>query len=199
MREILNDWTDIQKLWDDAYVDSSKRARESQSAVDNAESNVNNTDHIQYSIRSKFYEEYDKWDGKDPRVKFNVGTTSNALKTVGVKEADIIMDSNKLIKIKSKHPEMTDDVIKKIPELLEHPMIIMESNSVPGRLVVYGDVSSNNGPVMTALELNPTQRGYAVNSIIKVASAYTRNNTQNYIYNCKILWVYDKKIRPIIG
>ncbi len=30
MREILNDWTDIQKLWDDAYVDSSKRAKEAQ-------------------------------------------------------------------------------------------------------------------------------------------------------------------------
>lgn len=32
-----------------------------------------------------------------------------------------------------------------------------------------------------------------IENMIKVASSYTRNNTQNYINNGSILWIYNNK------
>lgn len=192
-------WSEVQKLWDDAAVDSAKNAKKVRKAAEGVESSGENVQGINdakdnvYSIRSQFYDDYDKWDGRNPRVKFNIGNTSRALKEVGVKQADIIIDAGKLIKIKNKHPEMTDEVIKKIPELLEHPYLIMESKSVAGRIVVYGDVISSKGPVMAALELNPTKNGVILDNIIKVASSYTKEKTQNLVNKSTILWVYGVK------
>lgn len=199
MNEILESWSEVQKLWDDAAVDSAKNAKKARKAAEGVESSGENVQGINdakdnvYSIRSQFYDDYDKWDGRNPRVKFNIGNTSRALKEVGVKQADIIIDAGKLIKIKNKHPEMTDEVIKKIPELLEHPYLIMESKSVAGRIVVYGDVISSKGPVMAALELNPTKNGVILDNIIKVASSYAKEKTQNLVNKSTILWVYGVK------
>ena len=69
----------------------------------------------------------------------------------------------------------------------------MESKSVAGRIVVYGDVISSKGPVMAALELNPTKNGVILDNIIKVASSYTREKTQNLVNKSNILWVYGVK------
>ncbi len=192
MNEILESWSEVQKLWDDAAVDSARNAKKARKVSENAQRSAEAESKV-YDIRKQFFEDYDNWDGKNPRVKFNIGNTSKALKEIGVKQADIIIDSSKLIKIKNKHSEMTDEIIKKIPELLEHPYLIMESKSVAGRIVVYGDVVSDKGPVMVALELNPTKKGLVLDDIIKVASTYTRNNTQNYINNGSILWIYNNK------
>lgn len=192
MSEMLDDWTGIQKMWDDAVVDSAKNAKKARKASENAQGSAEAESKV-YDIRKQFFEDYDNWDGKNPRVKFNIGNTSKALKEIGVKQADIIIDSSKLIKIKNKHSEMTDEIIKKIPELLEHPYLIMESKSVAGRIVVYGDVVSDKGPVMVALELNPTKKGLVLDDIIKVASAYTKEKTQNLIDKSTILWIYDNK------
>lgn len=161
----------------------------------------NNTDKgvesVKYSIDKHFAEKYDKWDKKSTGFAFRVGSTSRVLRKLGVNNKDITWDSSKIIKIKEKHPEMTDSIIKQVPNILENPIIVMESNTVNGRLVLFGDVyDSKNNPVLVALELNPTDRGGKNLNVIKVASAYGKEkNLQNFINKSKILYVEPNKKR----
>ena len=152
---------------------------------------------VKYSIDKHFAEKYDKWDKKSTGFAFRVGSTSRVLRKLGVNNKDITWDSSKIIKIKEKHPEMTDSIIKQVPNILENPIIVMESNTVNGRLVLFGDVyDSKNNPVLVALELNPTDRGGKNLNVIKVASAYGKEkNLQNFINKSKILYVEPNKKR----
>lgn len=152
---------------------------------------------VKYSIDKHFAEKYDKWDKKSRIISFSVGSTSSVLRKLGVDNKKITWDSSKIIKIKEKHPEMTDSIIKQVPNILENPIIVMESNTVNGRLVLFGDVyDSKNNPVLVALELNPTEKGGKSLNVIKVASAYGKEkNLQNFINKSKILYVEPNKKR----
>ena len=152
---------------------------------------------VRYSINPKFESEYDAWDKKKADFSFKIGTTSDPLKRVGVKNQNIRWDAAKIIKIKTKHPAMTDAVIKQVPSILEYPILIMESQTVPGRLTLFGEVyDANNHSVLVVLELNPTDyKGHALN-IIKIASAYGKDtNPQRLIDQSRILYVDPNKNR----
>lgn len=45
----------------------------------------------------------------------------------GMVNQKIYFDASKILKIKNKHPEITDRVIKQIPSVLQNPIIIMKS------------------------------------------------------------------------
>ena len=161
----------------------------------------NNTDkgveNVKYSINKDFAKEYDNWDKKSTGFAFKVGTTSTVLHKLGVNNKTIYWDATKIKKIKEKHPEMTDSIIKQVPNILENPIIVMESNTVSGRLVLFGDVyDSKNNPVLVALELNPTEKGGKSLNVIKVASAYGKDvDLQGFINKSKILYVEPNKER----
>ena len=161
----------------------------------------NNTDkgveNVKYSIDKHFAEIYDKWDKKSTGFAFRVGTTSTVLHKLGVNNKTIYWDATKIKKIKEKYPEMTDSIIKQVPNILENPIIVMESNTVSGRLVLFGDVyDSKNNPVLVALELNPTEKGGKSLNIIKIASAYGKDvDLQGFINKSKILYVEPNKER----
>ena len=161
----------------------------------------NNTDkgveNVKYSIDKGFAKEYDNWDKKSDKISFSVGSTSSVLRKLGVDNKKITWDSSKIIKIKNKHPEMTDSIIKQVPNILENPIIVMESNTVSGRLVLFGDVyDSKNNPVLVALELNPTEKGGKSLNIIKIASTYGKDvDLQGFINKSKILYVEPNKER----
>ena len=154
-------------------------------------------ENVKYSIDKHFAEKYDKWDKKSRIISFSVGSTSSVLRKLGVDNKKITWDSSKIIKIKNKHPEMTDSIIKQVPNILENPIIVMESNTVSGRLVLFGDVyDSKNNPVLVALELNPTDKGGKSLNIIKIASAYGKDvDLQGFINKSKILYVEPNKER----
>ena len=159
----------------------------------------------QYSINPKFAEEYDKWDKKDGSVTFNIGTTSKALKSIGVKDRNILWDGSKIAKIREKHTNMTDEVIKQVPNILENPILVMQSKNTDSRVTIYGDVYDKyNRPVLAILELEPTDRyGLSINAI-KIASAYSktgtkeftaRENAQNIIDSSYIKYIEPNKKR----
>ena len=154
-------------------------------------------ENVKYSIDKGFAKEYDNWDKKSDKISFSVGSTSSVLRKLGVDNKKITWDSSKIIKIKNKHPEMTDSIIKQVPNILENPIIVMESNTVSGRLVLFGDVyDSKNNPVLVALELNPTEKGGKSLNIIKIASAYGKDvDLQGFINKSKILYVEPNKER----
>ena len=116
-------------------------------------------------------------------------------KKVGKKQVRI--DATKIKSIMNQHPEMTRDVIKNLPHLLNDPIVVLDSKTVSGRLVLLGEVYANNKPVMMALEINPSTRSgnSTYVDVIKVASAYTRSNTQNLINSSNIRFVNENKNR----
>ncbi len=147
------------------------------------------------SINNNFERDYDKWDKNNPRTVFTIGKTSDALKSIGIKNADIIIDASKLIKIRNDHPEMTDEIIKQIPNIIENPIIVMESKSVNSRVTMFGEVISGKTPILVVLELSPKKKNKIALDKIKVASAYGKNNAQNFINSSNILYVDSNKKR----
>lgn len=149
-----------------------------------------------YSLKKDFKEKYDNWDGKNARIAFEVGSTSEALKSIGVEDKKIVWDAGKIIKIKAKHKAMTDVVIKQVPEVIENPIIIMRSRTDESRITMFGEVFDAAGdPVLAVLELHPEKRGIEIDEI-KIASAYGKNSMpQQLLNNSEVLYIDKNKKR----
>ncbi len=150
----------------------------------------------QYSINPKFAEEYRAWDKKETGGYFLLGTTSEALQSVGIDPKKIYWDKSKIKKILENPDHHMEHAIPKVPELLEHPIIIMQSQTVLNRVVLLGEINDDLGhPVLCALELTPNGQ---INKFLKVASAYgkgSRGGIQSLIDNSDILYVDPNKER----
>lgn len=185
-------WTDVKNKFENAYKQDYQ--------------GVNASDMLKFSINSNFKQEYDSWNKIDRQGSFLIGKTSDALKSIGLDDYDIVMDKSKILKIKNDHPEMSDDIIKSIPEILENPTLILNSQSnnvkAEGRKVIFGEILDTKGnPVLVALELNPYENKNNIDKIYKVASAYGKENLntiQNWINNPKnVLYIDRHKNRTI--
>jgi len=161
--------------------------------------NERTVDLTRYSINENFVNEYDRWDKQKTGIYFRTGTTSEALQSIGIDDKNIYFDSSKIIQIKNKHPEMTDDIIKAIPEILENPIMILQSKTRVNRVVVFGEVVDEIGnPVMTALELKPTFYGNEIGNFVKIASAYAKKKgkgLQKLINESDVLYLDENKNR----
>ena len=76
-------------------------------------------------------------------------------------------------------------------------MIILDSKTVEGRLVLFGEVYANEKPVAVILEINPSTRSgnSTYVDVIKVASAYTRGNMQNMLNKSNVRYISENKSR----
>ncbi len=153
-----------------------------------------------FRVNENFIGDYNNWNKIDRNGKFLLGEASEALQSTGLLKQKIYIDKSKLIKIKNKHPEMNEEIIKKIPDILNNPTLILKSQSVMGRIIVFGEVNAtNDSPVLIAMELNPYENINNVEKIYKVASAYGRKNIkymQEWLNNKNnILFIDSKKNR----
>ena len=152
---------------------------------------------VRFSINEKYAEKYDKWDKKRSGFALKIGTTSEVLQKLGVDDRKIYWDASKILKIKRKHPSMSDRVIKQVPNILEEPIIVMNSKTKPGRITLFGEVYDDTDvPVLAVLELHPTDRGGNEIEIIKLASAFGKDkNLQNFIRTSDIFYIDPNKKR----
>lgn len=152
---------------------------------------------VRFSINEKYAEKYDKWDKKSSGFALKIGTTSEVLQKLGVDDRKIYRDASKILKIKRKHPSMSDRVIKQVPNILEEPIIVMNSKTKPGRITLFGEVYDDTDvPVLAVLELHPTDRGGNEIEIIKLASAFGKDkNLQNFIRTSDIFYIDPNKKR----
>lgn len=152
---------------------------------------------MKYSLNPDFARQYDEWDKKRFNFSFVIGTTSKALQSIGVKDRRITWDASKIIRIREKHPQMTDTVIKQVPNILENPIVVMQSQQKGSRVTMFGELFDAKGsPVLAVLELTPTSgRGLILNEI-KLASAYGKDtNPQRLLDTSRILYVDPNKNR----
>ena len=164
----------------------------------------------EYSINPEFDREIREWDaeGRNESKIFTLGTTSEVLQSIGVRDRSIVMLSGKIQKILRDHPSMTMDMIRQIPAMLEHPALVLESQGGsmrPGtkqnsRIVVVGTVTDAQGnPVLCALDLAPSSRQdmeLGLQDFNKVRSAYAKDvNPKGFLEKSNVLYASpDKKI-----
>ncbi|MBR2409352.1 MAG: hypothetical protein IKB07_10420 [Lachnospiraceae bacterium] len=130
-----------------------------------------------YSINSKFYEQLDSWDGKTEGFAFVVGETSEALQKAGIPRKQIRWDASKIATLLKKHSGMTRETVKGIPELLENPVIVVDSKKGDNSKIVMGELYDENGKVVTAvLLLTPTSKKGNVLDLVKISSAEGRSH-----------------------
>lgn len=183
----------IQEIWNKALSNSKKI-------------NTDNKYDVKFSLDESFGNKLMTWySSKTPEErrndggKFHIGNTSEALKSIGVSDYDIFIGKGKIQKILEKHNEMDISIFHKIPNLLENPIIIFESNSRPqDSIVILGEVYGNNDQaIMVALNIYPEDRKGNIHDFEIIASSYGRKNTQyqNSINNNKILYIDPDKSR----
>ena len=151
-----------------------------------------------FRINESFENDYNNWNKIDRNGSFLIGEASKALQSTGLLKQKIYIDKSKLIKIKNKHTEMNDEIIKKIPDILNNPIIILKSESKKNRIMLFNEImDTNNSPVLVVMELNPNENVNNVEKVYKVASAYGKSNINsiNKWLNNKdnILYLSNKK------
>lgn len=163
---------------------------------------------VQYSKNDNFKSEIDEWsrDGKPDGQYFILGTTGDVLQGLGAIESDIYMRSDKINTILKEHPEMTLDEIKKIPEILEDPVLILKSRNVGRenksntRLVIFGSIKAKNGqPVLSVLDLRPNEKNLVIDDMQKLTSAYTKTqNATEFVRNSDVVYADKKRTTPLL-
>ena len=187
-KAMLDYMDELTKLWDDALVEASENIGETKKGSSARNGSKN-------SIRESFYAEIDNWDGKAEKT-FRVGKTSDILKSIGVRDTEIIWHSKKIAEILRKHTNMTKEVIKQVPKILENPIIVLASKNIDSRLAMFGTVTDNNGkPVTAILELQPTSRGGQVMDFSVIASAYGKDNAKGLVESSGLVYVDPNKNR----
>lgn len=167
---------------------------------------VSDTARYRYSIDENYERDIDDWDsrGRPDGEVFILGRTGDVLQGLGAREQDIYLRSEKVNDIMEKHPEMTLSEIKRIPEVLDDPVIIAKSSGQSRggqntRLTMFGELFTQNGePVMAILDLRPVENGVVINDMQKVNSAYQRRNSLNYLRRSELLYVDENRAIPLL-
>lgn len=159
-----------------------------------------------YSIYESYADDISQWvrDGKPNGMVFVLGNTGPVLQGLGAIESDIYLTSDKLNVIQKDHPEVSDSAIKRIPQILEDPVLVLRSkghgkSGSNSRMVVIGAVKADNGqPLLTILDLRPYEKGFLVDDMQKVNSAYTKKNPENFIRGSEIVYADKNRTVPLL-
>lgn len=158
-----------------------------------------------YSIDPDYAEKIDEWDkdGRSDDETFVLGSTGDTLQGLGARESDIYMNSDKINRILHDHLEMTLNEIKRIPEVLDDPVMVLTSQNKGRsqqntRLVMFGSVKAKDGrPVMCILDLRPVENHIVINDMQKLTSAYTKDtNPVQFVRDSEVLYASENKKEP---
>ncbi len=118
----------------------------------------------------------------NPRFDLYVSETPQYLQKLNFSNGPLLMRNGKLKEIIEKHNEMTYDIIKQIPDLLQNPILVLKSKTNPkDSVVVITEYMTNKGelivPVWVGQEGNYIDVDVGEVQLITnfVATAYGRN------------------------
>lgn len=136
----------------------------------------------QFYINDDFYNQLNKWDRETTGFSFVLGGTSEALKSAGIPDKQIRWDATKIKTLLNKHSGMTIEIIKQIPELLENPVLVIDSKQDVNSRIIMGDLYDEHNKIVTVvLLLSPTSKKGNVLDLIKVSSAEGRGHIQSLL------------------
>ena len=115
------------------------------------------------------------------------------------------MRSGKIEKNLKEHPEMSLEEIKKIPRVLNDPVLVLksrQSDSKRGnsRVVVFGSMKNTNGaPMLAVLDLRPVEGNLLIEDMQKVVSAYVKTgNPAGFLKNSEAMFVDKKRAAKLL-
>lgn len=153
-----------------------------------------------FSIEESFAKTIDEWDknGRIAQETFVLGSTGNVLQALGAIENDIYLTSGVLEHIQE-HEEMTLDIIKKIPQVIDNPYLVAEGNKM-GSLVMWGNVKANDGsPIMVVMSIHAVVNNMYIDDIQIVNTAYVKDtNPLNFLKKLNFLYVDKTKTAKIL-
>ena len=192
------------KLWEKALTASSRTAQ-AQKTTEAKNGNGGK----RYSIDPNFGGKISAWDraGRPEGERFTLGSTGPVLQGLGAIESDIYMNGDKIRKILHDHPEMTLREVRRIPEILEDPVLILKSRNAGrgargnSRVVLFGTLKAQDGrPILCVLDLRPKERGFLLNDMQKVTSAYTKdNNPRAFLQNSDVMFLDKKRTTRLLS
>lgn len=160
------------------------------------------------SIDENYEQNIDDWaaQGRPDGEVFILGSTGDVLQGLGAMEQDIYLRSEKVNTILQQHPEMTLAEIKRIPEILDDPVLVLKSRNVGrggsenSRMVIFGTVTAQDGRlVLVALDLMPTEGRLRVDDMQKVTSAYTKDtNPVGFLTRSEVLYADKKRTAALL-
>ena len=159
-----------------------------------------------FSIEPAFSDDVHDWyrAGMPEGEVFILGSTGDVLQGLGAMENDIYLNGDKITEILHDHPEMTIDLIGKIPDMLEDPVLVLKSKGsrdgkLNSRLVLYSNIKAENGkPIMAAMDLRPVEGGIQIMDLQKVNSAYTRRNGASFVRTSDVLYADKNRTIPLL-
>ena len=181
---------DIAKQWQAAFDAAERQAEKAKTGAGEGDGKYM----LKKSGIDKYYaRQIDQWDGKDHGGSFRVGSVSDALLKVGVPNADIWFDQSKAAKQLSGKSEITKSILKKIPEVLEHPIAISESYD--NTIMVFGQLFDGGGrPIVVAVRISSANRRNHISVVNKVRSVGTRSHNLNTLLSeDKLLYLGENK------
>ncbi|MEG0357541.1 MAG: hypothetical protein RR580_07415, partial [Christensenellaceae bacterium] len=166
--------------------DTSKKAGEPAFFVTPTDADANNAQNTTEGVPSQsinFAKQVDAViSGTHPTNQdLYIGDTADVLKNIGFEDYPMLMKNSKIREILDKHSEMSVNLIKKIPELLENPAMIIKSKTHGEQsVVVITDQMTDKGYLVLPVWFD--QNGHIVDIGLDytgtanfVASAYGRN------------------------
>ena len=154
------------------------QSRDSKKAADNAGK-------AQYSTEKSFEQQVDDVinGNHNPRYDIYVSQTPDIYVDLGFTESPLLMRNSKISTILNDHSEMTIEAIKKIPEAVQNPILVLKSKTHPKESVVaITDIQTDKGEVILPIWINQDgnyldfETGEEYNGKTNfVASAYGRN------------------------
>lgn len=202
---------DLQELYFEHQAEAGSKYREALTSQAQSASSPNRgakeqgSAEVKYSIDPSYAQDIDEWnrDGRNSREIFVLGSTAEALQGLGARENDIYMKGDKISLILEQHPEMTLNEIKRIPEILDDPILVLSSRnkgragSQNTRLVLFGSVKAQDGrPVLCVLDLQPVENRIVIQDMQKATSAYTKDNDPvGFVRNSEVLYTSENKKR----
>ncbi len=144
-----------------------------------------NMGEVKYSTGKTFAQQVDDvLNGMhNKRLDLYVSQTPKLLIDLGLSDSPLLMRNGKINKILVSHPEMSENIIKQIPEKIKEPIVVLKSKTHPTESVkMITDIITEKGDMIIPIWVN--QEGNYIDfdieeEIVKntnfVASAYGRN------------------------
>lgn len=128
--------------------------------------------------------------GKANRVGARVLDRSDVLELIGYGSRPMVLQESKVLKGIDNHPHMTAAVWKKVPEWLENPAAVFDSDTESGRLVFVAPEPVNGAPVAMIVEPTPTASGGTQMAVSLLVNAYDRSGATPFMR-----WIGDGLMR----
>lgn len=120
-----------------------------------------------------------------PTELFALGNTSQYLQAAGIGNEPIVMAQSVVAKAQRKAKvdthghNLSDNVLLKLPEMLDKPVLLLKSDTVPNAAVIVTSTADSDGnPVVVALHLSRSE-GFDI--VTRVASLYGKENSRDFL------------------